>query len=444
MEASKIFTAHERRCTRSAAAARRRTLPNRVAYALVAGVIGARPVRLGHAVAALPRLQRALALLAADADADLRDLCVRGAREPAAGRRASPTASAAGPSCSQRSQALMASTVLFLLADSAAVALRRPRHPGPRHRRGVQRGQRGAARPAPAPRPRRRRAHQRDRGDGRASGSGSLVSSVARPDRLGAPRSCPTLVLFVLSRSRSPAPTGCPSPCSTAQPLPARRRASRASRPPSAAPSSSPLSPSSPPGRSAPCSSRSARSSPGTCSTRPTRSSRAVGIVALAGSAAIAQLLTARTAPWVAASPGSIALAAGMILIVASRRDRLRAPLPRRARSSAAPASAPRSWVACAPSWRRSRPSIAPRSCPRSTSPPTPRCRCRRSWPGSWSRTSRCKPTFEIFGCDRRRDRAGRRLRGVADPAGSCGPGGPAARGAAVVTVAGRLLAERD
>src|SRR5262249_40620288 len=41
-----------------------------------------------------------------------------------------------------------------------------------------------------------------------------------------------------------------------------------------------------------------------------------VGIVALAGSAAVAQLLTARTAPWVATSLGSVALAAGMVLIV--------------------------------------------------------------------------------------------------------------------------------
>ena len=40
------------------------------------------------------------------------------------------------------------------------------------------------------------------------------------------------------------------------------------------------------------------------------------GIVALAGSATLAQLLTVRTAPWVAASTGSIALAAGMVMIV--------------------------------------------------------------------------------------------------------------------------------
>jgi MFS family permease len=41
-----------------------------------------------------------------------------------------------------------------------------------------------------------------------------------------------------------------------------------------------------------------------------------IGIVALAGSATLAQLLTARVAPWVAASAGSIALAAGMVTIV--------------------------------------------------------------------------------------------------------------------------------
>jgi MFS family permease len=40
------------------------------------------------------------------------------------------------------------------------------------------------------------------------------------------------------------------------------------------------------------------------------------GIVALAASATLAQLLTARTAPWIATSAGSIALAAGMALIV--------------------------------------------------------------------------------------------------------------------------------
>jgi MFS family permease len=41
-----------------------------------------------------------------------------------------------------------------------------------------------------------------------------------------------------------------------------------------------------------------------------------IGIVALAGSAALAALLLGRTAPWIGASAGSVALAAGMILIV--------------------------------------------------------------------------------------------------------------------------------
>ena len=46
------------------------------------------------------------------------------------------------------------------------------------------------------------------------------------------------------------------------------------------------------------------------------------GIVALAGAAVIAQLLTGRSAPWVGAGVGSIALAAGMVLIVfAAARD---------------------------------------------------------------------------------------------------------------------------
>jgi MFS family permease len=40
------------------------------------------------------------------------------------------------------------------------------------------------------------------------------------------------------------------------------------------------------------------------------------GVVALAAAAAIAQLLTGRSAPWIATSIGSLALAAGIILIV--------------------------------------------------------------------------------------------------------------------------------
>ena len=150
------------------------------------------------------------------------------------------------------------------------LALRRPRHPGPRHRRSVERGQRGAARPASAPRPCRGRAHQRDRRDRRHRARAS--SSPRRSSRSAGNRgSCPTSCSSSSSRSPWRVPTGCPSRCSSAHasgsPSPGR-----ASRPSSAAPSSSPLSPSSPPGRSARSSSRSARSSPGTCSTRATRS----------------------------------------------------------------------------------------------------------------------------------------------------------------------------
>lgn len=47
-----------------------------------------------------------------------------------------------------------------------------------------------------------------------------------------------------------------------------------------------------------------------------------IGIVALAGAAVVAQLLTARSAPWIGAGVGSLALAAGMALIVfAAARD---------------------------------------------------------------------------------------------------------------------------
>lgn len=57
-------------------------------------------------------------------------------------------------------------------------------------------------------------------------------------------------------------------------------------------------------------------------STQLFRSTNAIaagmGIVALAGSAALAQLLFGRTAAWIGASAGSIALAAGMVLVVAA------------------------------------------------------------------------------------------------------------------------------
>src|SRR5262249_25595079 len=43
-----------------------------------------------------------------------------------------------------------------------------------------------------------------------------------------------------------------------------------------------------------------------------------IGLVALAGSAALSQLVLGRIAPWIGASAGSVALAAGTLLIVAS------------------------------------------------------------------------------------------------------------------------------
>ena len=43
-----------------------------------------------------------------------------------------------------------------------------------------------------------------------------------------------------------------------------------------------------------------------------------IGIVVLAGSAAVAQLALGRIAPWIGASAGSIALAIGTVLIVVS------------------------------------------------------------------------------------------------------------------------------
>ena len=113
------------------------------------------------------------------------------------------------------------------------------------------------------------------------------------------------------------------------------------------------------------------------------------GIVALAAAATIAQLLTARAAPWIAASTGSIALAAGMIMIVlAAATDSAASTWP--GRSSPAPASAPPSSAACAHSSQPYHPSTAPRSCPPSTSPPTHRSRCPPCSPASSSHTSLC------------------------------------------------------
>ena len=130
----------------------------------------------------------------------------------------------------------MASTRPVPARGLGRLALRRPRPAGPRHRRGVERGERGAARPAPAPRSRRCRAHQRRPRPRAASASG--CSSPRRSCRsAGSRASCHTSSSSSWSRSLSPAPTGCPSRCSSARASGSRSRA-RASRPSSAAPSS--------------------------------------------------------------------------------------------------------------------------------------------------------------------------------------------------------------
>src|SRR5262249_13924717 len=112
------------------------------------------------------------------------------------------------------------------------------------------------------------------------------------------------------------------------------------------------------------------------------------GIVALAGAAVAAQLLTGRTAPWIGAAVGSVALAAGMVLIVfAAARDssaaylagsilgggRFRPGVLRRLRSRPPRSTTP-----------------GPCSCRPSPPPPPHRSRGRPSSPASSSPTSRC------------------------------------------------------
>ena len=166
----------------------------------VIGLVSSRP--------SLPRRcttsTRALALRAADADADLRDLRVRRARRPAARgpgfgrRRAAPR-----PARLARARALHR-PLHPRVVDG--LALRRPRDPGTRDRRGHQCRQRGAPRPPPAPRCGCGRSGQRrrERGGPRAR-IPRLV--VARAARSRAPRRFRTSSSSRSSCSRSPAPT---------------------------------------------------------------------------------------------------------------------------------------------------------------------------------------------------------------------------------------------
>jgi hypothetical protein len=78
----------------------RRTLSPRIGYAVAALVVGLGLFASVTPVAALSHLQRPLALLAADVDADLRDLCLRRAGVVVARRRRLRRRRAAGRSCS--------------------------------------------------------------------------------------------------------------------------------------------------------------------------------------------------------------------------------------------------------------------------------------------------------------------------------------------------------
>ena len=122
-----------------------------------------------------------------------------------------------------------------------------------------------------------------------------------------------------------------------------------------------------------------------------------LGVFALAGAGAAAQLAFGRTAPWAGAAGGSLALATGMIAIVlaadrdaravlgrlADRRRRLRRRLPRR------PARAQR---------RDPAHSTAPRSCRPSTSSPTWRSRFPAILAGALVEPLGLETTFELFG----------------------------------------------
>ncbi len=86
-----------------------------------------------------------------------------------------------------------------------------------------------------------------------------------------------------------------------------------------------------------------------------------VSVFALAGSAAIAQLVFGRSAPWAGATFGSLVLALGTVLIVISASAGLGRALPARRRDRRQRLGASPSSARCAPCRPRSRPSAAPR-----------------------------------------------------------------------------------
>ena len=104
------------------------------------------------------------------------------------------------------------------------------------------------------------------------------------------------------------------------------------------------------------------------------------GIVALAAAATAAQFLTGRTPPWIAASVGSVALAAGMVMIVAAASADSR--LLYVTGSILGGAGFGAAFLAVCARWSRpSRRCSAPPSCRRSTSSRTGRCPSRQSSP---------------------------------------------------------------
>ena len=214
MEAFERTADDGRRVVRAVAdpATTRRTLPNRVAYALVASVIG-----LGLFASLTPSpLYRTYSVLwhfspltltliyATYAFGVLATLLLAGSVSDQVGRRPVLLVSLGG---------LMASTRPVPARRLGRLALRRPRPPGPRDRRGdrARRARRSsistrAATPpaSVSPTPPQRRA-----------ASGSACSSRRRSSRSDGSRgSCPTSSCSSCSRSRSRAPTGCRSRCS--------------------------------------------------------------------------------------------------------------------------------------------------------------------------------------------------------------------------------------
>ena len=168
-------------------AQRRRTLPNRVAYALAASVIGLglfasiTPSPLYHAYSVLWHFSPLTLTLiyATYAFGVLASLLLVGGVSDDVGRRPVLLVALGG---------LMAATVLFIVADSAAWLFVARGDPGRFHRGGAQRRQRGAAGPASAPRSGGCRAHQRHRGHRRDRPRHPRLL-LARPDRVGTARS---------------------------------------------------------------------------------------------------------------------------------------------------------------------------------------------------------------------------------------------------------------